>query len=96
MLRLPLEVSELFQEWLKEHFPDRAARVMGRVRSLHGGKDYDNEWGKRLTGEGAFSDLVRHRFEIAAKRLELKRREPELRKDLFRKPVRVGDQLSLF
>ena len=96
MLRLPLEVSELFQEWLHEHFPDRAKRVMGRVRALHGGKDYDTEWGKRLTGEGAFADLVRHRFEIAAKRLGLKRKEPELRLDLFQRPVRVGDQMTLF
>lgn len=96
MLRLPLEVSELFQEWLLEHFPERAARVMGRVRDLHGGKDYDTEWGKRLTGEGAFSDLIRHRFEIAAKRLGLKRKEEPLRTDLFRRPVRVGDQMSLF
>jgi DNA repair photolyase len=53
MLRLPLEVAPLFREWLDRQFPDRAARVMGRVRELHGGRDYDPEWGKRMTGEGA-------------------------------------------
>ena len=96
MLRLPLEVSELFQEWLAEHFPDRAQRVMGRVRELHGGKDYDPEWGKRMSGEGAFAELVAHRFAIATRRLGLARDLPPLRTDLFRRPPRAGDQLSLF
>ncbi|NNF91882.1 MAG: PA0069 family radical SAM protein [Boseongicola sp.] len=96
MLRLPREVSPLFREWLEENFPDRAQRVMGRVRELHGGQDYDAEWGKRLTGEGAFADLLSHRFAIATKRLGLTRPLPPLRTDLFRPPPRTGDQLSFF
>ena len=96
MLRLPREVAELFREWLETNVPDRAQRVMGRVRSLHGGRDYDPEWGKRLTGEGAFADLVRHRFAIATRRLGLARTLPPLRTDLFRLPEKPGDQLSLF
>jgi DNA repair photolyase len=96
MLRLPLEVSELFREWLEAHFPERAQRVMGRVRELHGGKDYDPEWGRRMTGEGAFAELVAHRFAIATRRLGLARDLPPLRTDLFRAPPRAGDQLSLF
>ncbi|MEQ8923303.1 MAG: PA0069 family radical SAM protein [Roseovarius confluentis] len=96
MLRLPLEVAPLFREWLETHFPDRAQRVMGRVRELHGGRDYDPEWGRRMTGEGAFADLVRHRFAIAARRLGLARELPPLRTDLFQPPPRQGDQLSLF
>ena len=96
MLRLPLEVSELFREWLREHFPERAQRVMGRVRELHGGKDYDPDWGKQMTGEGAFAGLIAHRFAIATRRLGLARELSPLRTDLFRPPPRAGDQLSLF
>lgn len=96
MLRLPREVSPLFREWVEDAFPGRAARIMGRVRDLHGGQDYDPEWGKRLTGEGAFADLMRHRFAIAVKRLGLKTNLPPLRTDFFQIPARQGDQLSLF
>ena len=96
MLRLPLEVSPLFQEWLAEHYPDRAQRVMGRVRELHNGRDYDPEWGRRMTGQGVFADMVAHRFSISARRLDLATKLPPLRTDLFTRPVRVGDQLSLF
>jgi DNA repair photolyase len=96
VLRLPGEVSELFREWLARHFPDRAARVMGRVRALHGGRDYDPDWGRRMTGEGPFADLMRHRFAVAVKRLGLATDLPPLRTDLFRVPPRSGDQLSLF
>ncbi len=96
MLRLPLEVAPLFREWLEENYPDRAARVMGRVRELHGGRDYDPEFGKRMTGEGQFAELFAHRFAIAVKRLGLADVLPELRCDLFAKPARAGDQLSLF
>lgn len=96
MLRLPREVADLFREWLEENFPDRAARVLGRVRDLHGGKDYDPEWGRRLRGEGPFSELVAHRFAIQCKRLGLAVDLPPLRTDLFSPPPRAGDQLSLF
>lgn len=84
MLRLPLEVAQLFRDWLEREFPDRAARVLGRVRDLHGGKDYDPQWGKRMTGEGEFAQLMAHRFSIAIKRLGLARHLPPLRTDLFR------------
>ncbi|MEL7149447.1 MAG: PA0069 family radical SAM protein [Pseudomonadota bacterium] len=96
MLRLPHGVSDLFRAWLAEHYPDRAARIMGRVRELHGGKDYDPEWGKRLTGEGLFAEMVAQRFAVATKRLGLAHDLPPLRTDLFRPPLRAGDQLSLF
>lgn len=96
MLRLPREVAPLFREWVADAFPDRAKRIMGRVRDLHGGKDYDAEFGKRMTGEGAFADLVAHRFSIAVKRLELDIDLPRLATDQFRCPLRQGDQMSLF
>ena len=96
MLRLPLEVAPLFREWLEASFPDRAGRVMGRVRELHGGRDYDPEWGKRLRGEGVFADLVAHRFAVAATRQGLTTELPPLRTDLFAVPPKAGDQLELF
>lgn len=96
MLRLPLEVSPLFQEWLALHFPDRANRIMNKVREMHGGKDYDPEWGRRMRGRGVYARMIARRFEMAARRLGLNEDQPELRCDLFRPPLRQGDQLSLF
>lgn len=96
MLRLPREVSPLFQNWLAQHYPDRAAKVMGRVRALHGGKDYDPHFGRRMRGEGPWADLMAQRFAVAARRLGLDRPQPGLRCDLFARPARTGDQLSLF
>lgn len=96
VLRLPREVAGLFQDWLAEAFPDRAARVMARVRELHGGQDYDPEFGTRMTGQGKWADLMRQRFQLATRRLELDRRLPALRSDLFAVPPQAGDQLSLF
>ena len=78
------------------HYPDRAAKVMGRVRELHGGKDYDAEWGKRFRGEGLWADLMARRFKVAVARLGMTAVLPPLRCDLFRPPGRAGDQLSLF
>ncbi|QIZ82420.1 PA0069 family radical SAM protein [Thalassovita gelatinovora] len=96
MLRLPREVSPLFQHWLTEHYPDRAGRVMARLREMHGGKEYDARWGRRMRGEGVYAEMIARRFELAAKRHGLDRPQPKLRCDLFRAPVRVGDQLDLF
>lgn len=96
MLRLPLEVAPLFQAWLDEHYPDRAARVMARVRETHGGRDYDAQWGKRMTGEGVHARLIAKRFDLAVERLGLTDQRSPLRCDLFRVPPRPGDQLSLF
>jgi DNA repair photolyase len=95
-LRLPQEVAGLFRDWLAATVPDRAARVMGRVRELHGGKDYDPEWGKRMRGEGLWADLIHRRVDLARKRLGLDETLPELRTDLFAPPPRPGDQLTLF
>lgn len=96
VLRLPREVSQLFQDWLAEAFPDRAARVMARVRELHGGQNYDPAFGTRMTGQGKWADLMRQRFQLATRRLELDRKLPQLRSDLFNVPPQAGDQLSLF
>ena len=95
-LRLPLEVSGLFRDWLEATVPDRAARVMGRVRELHGGRDYDPEFGTRMRGQGLWADLIHRRADLARKRLGLDEGLPVLRCDLFRRPPMAGDQLSLF
>lgn len=96
MLRLPHEVAPLFRDWLHEHVPGQADKVIARVRAVHGGRDYDPEWGKRMTGEGVFANLIRRRFDVALGRLGLRKELPPLRTDLFRCPPRPGDQLSLF
>lgn len=96
MLRLPQEVAALFRDWLAQHYPDRSARVMGRVRDIHGGRDYDPAWGKRMRGEGAFAELMAKRFKIACTRLGLASQLAPLRTDLFEVPPQPGAQLSLF
>ncbi|NSX05160.1 PA0069 family radical SAM protein [Cupriavidus gilardii] len=69
VLRLPWEVAPLFQQWLQAHFPDRAERVMNRVREMRGGKDYDSDFSTRMRGTGVWADLMRQRFHKAADRL---------------------------
>lgn len=96
MLRLPLEVAPLFKAWLAQHYPDRAGRVMGHVRDMHGGKDYDAEWGRRMRGEGPYAQIIAQRFDAAVRRLGFAKGLPALRTDLFRPPAQSGDQLSLF
>ncbi len=69
VLRLPWEVAPMFRQWLELHYPDRAARVMARVQDLHGGKDYQADFGARMKGRGIWSDLLRQRFDKACRRL---------------------------
>jgi len=95
ILRLPLEVSPIFKDWLLKHFPDRYRHVMSLVRSMRDGKDYDAEWGKRMKGTGPYSWQIGRRFEIAARRLGLNQERRKLRTDLFRAPARPGQQLTL-
>lgn len=95
MLRLPLELDTLFQDWLQRHFPQRAEHVMNRIRDLRGGKSYDSGFGRRMTGTGPYADLIRQRFTKKATRLGLNLHEAEpLRCDLFRRPA--GEQMGLW
>ncbi len=96
MLRLPREVSPLWQEWLAENEPGKAGRIMARLREMHGGKDYDARWSHRMRGEGHYAQMVAARFARAARALGLDREVPSLRTDLFHHPMRPGDQLELF
>ncbi len=92
VLRLPWEVNPLFQQWLEAHFPDRAARVMNRVREMRGGKDYDSDFSSRMHGEGVWADLIRQRFEKAVERLGMNRssgRFGELDISRFKRPLVV-------
>jgi DNA repair photolyase len=93
VLRLPLEVSPIFKDWLLRHYPDRYRHVMSLIRSMRDGKDYDSEWGKRMKGAGPYAWQIGRRFEITAKRLGLNAERRTLRTDQF--VVAAKDQLQL-
>ena len=95
MLRLPLEVQDLFLEWLAVHYPDKLTHVMTLVKSMRKGKAYDGTWGERLSGTGPFAWMIGRRFETALKRNGYNAERLKLRTDLFRRPVGAGEQLSL-
>ena len=95
MLRLPIEVSPLFRDWLLRHYPDRYRHVMSLIRSMRGGKDYDAECGKRMRGTGPYAWQIARRFDLTAKRLGLNARKAPLRTDHFVPPHGEGVQLSL-
>ena len=95
LLRLPLEVSPLFRDWLLRHYPDRYRHVMSLIRSMRGGKDYDAEFGKRMKGVGPYAWQISRRFELAAKKYGLTRRSVSLNPELFVPPNGQGVQLSL-
>ena len=96
LLRLPLEVSELFRDWLLRNRPDRYRHVMNILRSMRGGKDYDAEWGQRMRGLGPYAQQIGQRFSLACKRLGLNQRRKKLNTELFTPPQVGGVQLSLF
>jgi DNA repair photolyase len=102
VLRLPWEVAPLFKDWLAAHFPDRAERVMSRVRDMRGGKDYDSNFASRMKGEGLWADLLKQRFHQAVRRLGLnERRRGILDMSQFMRtappsPVRDDPQMNLF
>ena len=94
LLRLPLEIKELFREWLAEHYPDRAKRVIGLLQSMHGGRDYTPEFGLRQRGSGPYAEQIARRFRLALKRLQMNERNLKLRTDLF-SPPGSAHQLAL-
>jgi DNA repair photolyase len=96
LLRLPLEIKDLFAEWLASEFPDRAKKVLAIMRSMRGGKDYDAQWFTRQRGTGPYAEQIAARFKLATRRLGLNQRRWPSRLDLFRPPVLKGAQMSLF
>jgi DNA repair photolyase len=96
LLRLPLEVRDLFREWLSEHFPDRVNHVFKLIRDMRGGKDYDPTWGRRMTGAGPYAWMIGRRFEAACERLRLNEEKTPLTTEHFQKPIKGVEQLNLF
>ena len=88
-VRLPHEVAPLFRAWLKEHYPDRAEKVMGIIRDMRGGRDNDPGFGSRMRGQGVWADLIRTRFHNARRRAGFSGERLTLRTDLFHPP---GDE----
>jgi DNA repair photolyase len=97
LLRLPFEIKDLFRDWLAEHFPDRAAHVMSLINDMRGGRDNDPRFGSRMRGTGPVAELLRSRFKLACKRLNLNSgsRESPQHTHLFRPPLLEGSQMTL-
>jgi len=95
MLRLPLEIKDLFAEWLRDVTPNRAHRVMKIIRDMRGGKDYDAAWGKRMKGGGPYAWTISRRFALAMQRAGMTRKRQPLRTDLFCVPQDDTRQLTL-
>jgi DNA repair photolyase len=96
LLRLPLELRDLFREWLIENFPDRYRHVISLIRQTRGGKDYDSAWGKRMTGSGPIAWMIGRRFEVACERLGFNLTSAKTTTAHFQKPRPASEQLDLF
>ena len=96
MLRLPLEVRDLFREWLMANYPDRYRHVFKLVREMRGGKDYDSTWGRRMKGSGPYAWMIGRRFEVACEKLGLNEEKAKLTTEHFRPPRPSAVQLDLF
>jgi len=96
VLRLPWEVNPLFQQWLQQHVPERAARIMARVREMRGGKDNDSRFGTRMTGQGPWAELLRQRVRKACARLGLNQQRVDFDFSRFRAPPAQPGQGQLF
>src|SRR5437868_6433859 len=96
LLRLPLEVRDLFREWLMANFPDRYRHVFKLIRETRGGKDYDSSWNTRMTGAGPVAWMIGRRFELACEKLGFNKTRTRLTTDHFCPPWRAAEQLSLF
>jgi DNA repair photolyase len=95
MLRLPLEVKDIFKEWLMTEMPDRASKVMALVKSVRDGKENDATFGRRMTGTGPYAWTIGRRFQLAAERLGINAKRTTLATDLFQRPPQAGEQLTL-
>jgi len=95
VLRLPLTVAPIFQEWLEHHFPDRKDKVLGRIRAIRGGKLNDPRFGSRMRGEGIFADQIARIFHVACRKIGLPEDGPDLSTASFRRPRGAQLELSL-
>jgi DNA repair photolyase len=95
LLRLPLEVRDLFREWLMANFPDRYRHVFKLIRDTRGGKDYDSSWNTRMTGAGPVAWMIGRRFELACEKLGFNKTRTRLTTEHFNPPRPASEQLSL-
>ncbi|MGY1488102.1 PA0069 family radical SAM protein [Methylobacillus pratensis] len=95
LLRLPLEVAPLFEEWLQHHYPLKAGHVMSIIRQSRDGQNNQSEFHERMRGKGIFADMIRQRFKLTTKKLGLNQRRLEMNTGLFRPPGKP-EQLGLF
>lgn len=93
LLRLPFAVKDVFESWLDRHVPGKKARILDRLKALHGGRLYDSTWRQRQTGGGVFAEQLRTMFDVACRRAGLNQEPLALSTGHFRKP---GEQLALF
>ena len=96
LLRLPLELRDLFREWLIENFPDRYRHVINLIRETRGGKDYDSSWGKRQTGSGPIAWMIGRRYEVACERLGFNSTSVKTTIEHFKPQRPSAEQLDLF
>ncbi|MDY0883937.1 PA0069 family radical SAM protein [Dongia soli] len=96
LLRLPLEIKDLFKEWLEAHVPDRADHVLSLVKDCHGGQIYSSQWGSRMKGSGPYAEMIRQRVEQAAKRHGIGARDWRLDLSRFAVPQAIPAQPDLF
>jgi len=96
MLRLPLEVKDIFREWLLRYFPNKVSHVMNLVRDMRSGKENDPRFGYRMRGQGPYAQMLQQRFEQTAKKLGFGTKPQKLCNDLFVAPKTISAQLSLF
>jgi DNA repair photolyase len=96
LLRLPLELRDLFRQWLKENYPEREKHVFKLIRDMRGGKDYDSEWFTRQKGTGPYAWMLGRRFEVACEKLGMNVKRTQLTTEHFRKPKKDEAQLTLF
>jgi DNA repair photolyase len=95
LLRLPLEIKDLFREWLEANEPGRAKHVMSLIRQMRHGKDYDSQWHTRMKGTGPYAEMIARRFQLAVKRLGMNRAHVPLVLNRFERPHALGEQLTL-
>ncbi|MBX3552621.1 MAG: PA0069 family radical SAM protein [Pseudolabrys sp.] len=96
LLRLPLEVRDLFREWLLANYPDRYRHVMKLIRDMRGGRDYDSTWGTRMKGTGPYAWLIGRRFEVACEKYGFNQKKRKLTTEHFQPGKSGAEQLSLF
>jgi DNA repair photolyase len=93
MVRLNGQISDLFEDWIAEIYPDRAAKVLNQIRETHGGTLNDSEWNRRMKGEGPIAEQIKNMFDLAKKKYLVKSKPPPISTDLFFRP---GEQYKLF